>query len=205
MNPFVQSASYVLDIIFSVFLFFVILRFLMQLMRGNFYNPISQASVKITNPLLKPLRVVIPGFFGVDLASVVLMLLVQLVFGQLMGLLWLHGVVNPLQLLIWGILGCLNVVVYITYIAGFIIMIASFVAPFTRNPFVEIARDLLYPLMAPIQRVIPPVGGLDFSLLVLFVAVKIFSIFLDYGAMGTGLFSMYPYGLPNSMFVIGYL
>lgn len=172
MNVFQEILVYIVETIGMLFLLFVILRFLLQLARADFYNPICQATQKITNPFLLPLRKIIPGLFGIDLASIVLALLVQLVIGELVALIVTQSLFNPANLLIWGALGILNVTIYIGIGCIIIMVISSFVAPYSTHPVLTIVRQLMEPLIAPVQKIIPSVGGLDFS--VMFVGMFLF-------------------------------
>ncbi len=88
--PYIQNAlGLIVETLIGLYLLAIVLRFLFQLLRVDFRNPISQTIVKITNPALTPLRRLIPGLFGIDLAAVVLMLLVGLI--KLYALLALSG------------------------------------------------------------------------------------------------------------------
>ena len=80
MNPFIDILVYIIETLGSLFLGLVVLRFYLQLVRADFYNPFSQAIVKITNPLLIPIRRVIPGIYGIDVATIVLAILVQIYY-----------------------------------------------------------------------------------------------------------------------------
>ena len=113
--------------------------------------------------MLIPLRRVIPGLFGVDFASVVLALLVQVVIGELIIFIISQSYFNPLNLLIWGALGILNIAIYIGFALILILVVSSFIAPFSHNPALVLVRQLTDPLLAPIRNIIPAVGGLDFS------------------------------------------
>ncbi|TVZ37224.1 YggT family protein [Alteromonadaceae bacterium 2753L.S.0a.02] len=187
MNPFTEIGIYVIHTLGSVFLAFVILRFLLQLARADFYNPFSQAVVKVTNPLLMPLRKVIPGFFGIDLASLVLALLVQLMVGELTALIGYHTVFNPGLLLLWGFLGAFKMTTYIAYICLIVMVISSFIAPYSSHPALLLVRQLMEPLVRPVQKIIPPMGGLDFSVLFVFMGVTIVQKLLDAVAYSVGL------------------
>ena len=79
MSGFAEALIYIVQTLGSLYLLIVLLRFILQLVRADFYNPLSQFTVKATQPLLKPLRRIIPGFGGLDLASLALAILVQLV------------------------------------------------------------------------------------------------------------------------------
>jgi YggT family protein len=160
----------------ALFLVVVILRFLLQLVRADFYNPISQGIVKITSPLLKPLRKIIPGVGGIDFASVVLILLVQLAATYLLAL--VHGVlgvmVNPLLVLAWGLVGALTMISNIFFWSMIISIIGSFVAPFSSNPILTLANQIINPLSAPLRKLIPPIGGvLDISPIFIFLGLKV--------------------------------
>lgn len=160
----------------SLFLVIVIMRFLLQVVRADFYNPVSQSIVKITMPLLKPLRKMIPGFLGIDMASVVLILLVQLVATLLLSL--VHGVsdvfTNPLLVLLWGFVGALSIVSNIFFWCMVITIIGSFLAQFSHHPLIVLANQIIDPLCAPIRKIIPPLGGvLDISPIIILLGLKI--------------------------------
>src|SRR5690606_15981836 len=92
MNGLTTAAVYVIQTLGSLYLLIVLLRFILQLVRADFYNPLSQFIVRATSPLLMPLRRIIPGFGGVDLASLVLAILVQLALMVVTLLLMGYGV-----------------------------------------------------------------------------------------------------------------
>ncbi|WP_221197139.1 YggT family protein [Simiduia aestuariiviva] len=156
----------------------VLLRLMLQIARADFYNPLSQAVVKATNPLLLPLRKVIPGIMGIDFASIVLALLLAMVLAQT--IVWFKGFgfLNPLLLLAWSAVMVLASLASLLFWALIIMIIASFIAPQSYHPALLLIRQLLHPLMGPIQRLIPPMGGLDFSPLVVIIGLQIISNFL---------------------------
>ena len=105
MSAFNEIFIYLLQTFLSLYLVAMLLRFLLQLVRADFYNPISQFLVKITNPLVIPLRKIVPGFGGLDVASLLLALLLQL--AGIIALLLVNGLGLPNigLLLVWSILG----------------------------------------------------------------------------------------------------
>ena len=160
----------------SLFLVIVIMRFLLQVVRADFYNPVSQSIVKITMPLLKPLRKIIPGVLGIDMASVVLILLVQMVTTMVLSL--IHGVdgifTNPLLVLVWGLVGALSLVSNIFFWCMVISIIGSFLAQFSHHPLIMLANQIIEPLSAPIRKIIPPLGGvIDISPIIILLGLKI--------------------------------
>jgi YggT family protein len=195
MHTLLDILRYIIETIGTIFLIFVILRFLLQLVRADFYNPFSQAIVKITTPFLKPLRTFIPGIFGIDMASIVLALLVQLIIGELIYLLYFQTFFNPAQLLGWAVLATLNLVTYIGIGCIIIMVISSFVAPYSSNPIIVLARQIIEPLTKPIQKLIPPMGGLDFSVMIVGMGIIIFQKILHGLAYAAQL---------NANLVIGY-
>lgn len=164
----------------------VILRFLLQQVKADFYNPLSQAIVKITRPLLMPLRRLVPGIFGIDMASIVLMLLLQLVVILVLGLI-LDGQLLvfsfPLHTLAWAVLGCLTLVTNIFFWAIIISIIGSWVAPGSHHPVLALVNQLIEPLMAPVRKLLPPLGGvIDISPILVLMALKVIEMLLMSGA-----------------------
>lgn len=167
------AAVYILQTIGSLYLLIVLLRFILQLVRADFYNPLSQFIVRATHPLLKPLRKVIPSFAGLDLASLVLAILVQLVLMVLTLLLLGYGVDNPVQLLIWSIIGVTALFLKVFFFALIISVILSWVAQGSHNPTAMLINQLCEPLLAPIRRILPSMGGLDLSPIVAFLLLNL--------------------------------
>lgn len=164
MQTLTEILALLIDIFGSLYLCAILLRFLLQTARADFYNPLSQLLVKVTNPLLIPLRRVIPGFWGIDFAALVLAVLFHWFALQLM--VWVMGgsVLPPLSMFIWSLFALTLNIITIYFVASLIIFITSFLAPYSRHPMIVLSQQILEPLMAPIRRYIPPTGGLDFSL-----------------------------------------
>src|SRR5690554_8047850 len=130
MNGPTTAAVYVIQTLGSLYLLVVLLRFVLQLVRADFYNPISQFIVRATSPLLMPLRRVIPGFGGIDLASLVLAILVQLLLMIVtLALLGFGFGGNLLQLLVWSLIGVTSLFLKIFFFALIVSVILSWVAP----------------------------------------------------------------------------
>ncbi|MDM8349062.1 YggT family protein [Pseudomonas sp. sp1636] len=183
------AAVYILQTIGSLYLLIVLLRFILQLVRADFYNPLSQFIVRATHPLLKPLRKVIPSFAGLDLASLVLAILVQLVLMALVLLLMGYGLDNPLQLLIWSIIGVTALFIKVFFFALIISVILSWVAQGSHNPAAELINQICEPLLAPIRRILPSLGGLDLSPIFAFLALNLIDMLVIRNlAVMTGMF-----------------
>lgn len=178
MDTLVNIVIFLLKTLGSLYLMVVLLRLMLQIARADFYNPLSQAVVKATNPLLLPLRKIIPGIMGIDFASIILALLVAMALAQSIILLKGFGLLNPFYLLAWSAVMVLASLASLLFWALIILVIASFVAPQSYHPALLLIRQLMQPVLGPIQKVIPPMGGLDFSPLVLIIGLQIISNFL---------------------------
>ena len=167
------AAVYVLQTLGSLYLLIVMLRFVLQLVRANFYNPLCQFIVKATQPLLKPLRRIIPSVFGLDMSSLVLAIIVQLALMALTLLLTYGTTGNPLQLLIWSLIGVTALFLNIFFFAMIISVILSWVAPGSHNPGAELVNQICEPALAPFRRIVPNLGGLDISPILAFMVLKL--------------------------------
>ena len=167
------AAVYVLQTLGSLYLLIVLLRFVLQLVRANFYNPLCQFAVKATQPLLKPLRRIIPSVFGLDMSSLVLAILVQLALMDLTLLLTYGTTGNPLQLLIWSLIGVTALFLNIFFYALIISVILSWVAPGSHNPGAELVNQICEPALAPFRKILPNLGGLDISPILAFMVLKL--------------------------------
>lgn len=176
----------------------LLLRFLLQASRADFYNPVSQALVKMTAPVLNPLRRLIPAWRNFDLAT----LLVALLFGTLASALMIFsaGYVLPGigTLLSWAFLGMLSYILKIYFWGLLISVIVSWVAPYSGNPALLLIQQILEPLQRLFRKVIPPMGGLDLSPIFIFLGIQLVEIMLV-GTLRQGL----GLGQQAAMFVIG--
>jgi YggT family protein len=173
MDQLNQAALYVLQTLGSLYLMIVLLRFILQLVRADFYNPLSQFIVRATQPLLKPLRRVIPSVAGLDIASLILALLVQLVLMALTLLLAYGATGNPVQLLTWSLIGITALFINIFFYALIISVILSWVAQGSHNPAAMLVNQLCEPLLMPFRRLLPNLGGLDLSPIFAFMTIKL--------------------------------
>lgn len=180
MNPFLTEAGILLvEVVFGLYLLAVLLRFLFQLTRADFYNPISQFLVAFTNPLLKPLRRLIPGLYGIDLASLVLLLVLKCV--ELYLLLLLGGVaVQWLPIVAAATVDLLRLTLNVYFFAILIRVILSWFMPYGihQNPAGSLLVSLTEPLLRPARRLIPPIGGLDLSPIAVIVVLQLMQLAL---------------------------
>ncbi|HEX8541042.1 MAG TPA: YggT family protein [Pseudomonas sp.] len=167
------AAIYILQTIGSLYLLIILLRFVLQLVRADFYNPLSQFAVRATQPLLKPLRRIIPSLFGLDMSSLVLAIIVQLILMALTLLLAYGTTGDPLHLLIWAIIGVTALFLKIFFFALIVSVILSWVAPASHNPGAEMVNQICEPMLAPLRKILPNLGGLDISPILAFMVLKL--------------------------------
>ena len=167
---------FLIDTLFGLYILVVMLRFLLQTARADFYNPISQFIVKVTTPALRPLRRIIPGWGGIDNASLVLLFSIQCIALLLLGLIsgvFSEGLSIP-GLLVASITKLISLLLYIYLFGIFILALLSWISPGGYNPVAAVIANLTEPLMRPARRMIKPIGGMDLSpmavILVIYVA-----------------------------------
>ncbi|MCS3415016.1 MULTISPECIES: YggT family protein [Pseudomonas] len=167
-----DAAIFIIQTLGSLYLLIVLMRFILQLVRANFYNPLCQFVVKATQPLLKPLRRVIPSLFGLDMSSLVLALLLQILLFAV--ILLLNGYqATTLLLLPWALIGIFSLFLKIIFWSMIISVILSWVAPGSRSPGAELVAQITEPVLAPFRRLIPNLGGLDISPIFAFIAIQL--------------------------------
>lgn len=171
MNYYANPVVFLVDTLFGLYLLAVMLRFLFQWVRAGFNNPISQFLVKITQQPLKLFRRVVPPVGQIDLASVALMLSVQLVAGVLIFSL-LGVAINPISLLFWSLAELINLAINIFIVAIIIQVIMSWFNPGGYNYATSLLHSLTDPLLNWVRGFLPAMGGLDFSSLVVLIALQ---------------------------------
>ncbi len=168
---------FLLDTVFNLYLMVVLLRIWLQASRADFYNPLSQFVVKATNPLLIPLRRMIPSIGKLDTGAVVLALVVS------------AGKMLLIQLLLLGqfdLIGLITGALLTTLKEAFsllfwVLIIRAILSWFSqgRNPMELVLVQLIEPLLAPVRKIVPPIGGLDLSVLIVLVALQFLQILLQ--------------------------
>ena len=176
--PYLNHAGqFLIQLGFGCYILAVLLRFLLQWARADFYNPLVQVLVKLTNPPLLPLRRYIPGYRGLDMAAVVLMLLLQLV--ELLLVIWLFGQPVTLSgLLVSALAELLGLLLTVLLWAVIIQAILSWFNPDVRQPAVRLLYQLTEPVLRPARRLLPPVSGLDLSPLLVIIVLQLGRILL---------------------------
>lgn len=195
MGALNDIAIYLLQTGLGFYLIIVMLRFIMQLVRADFYNPISQFVFKATQPLVGPLQTILKPIGRFDPASLTLAIALQI--AGIVLLLMLNNVAtpNPVTLFLWGFVGALGLLIKIYFYALLATIILSWISPGGSNPAAYLLHQITEPVMAPVRSLLPPMGGLDFSPIVVFILINIVEITLRNIAQSIGLFPALVIGL----------
>ncbi len=176
-NFLINAGTYLVSTAFGLYIIIVLLRFLLQLTRADFYNPLSQFIVKATSPVLIPLRKVIRGFWGLDIASLVLAYGLQYIENILLFAIT-GSAIKPIFLLWYSIGSLITLILYIYFFAILMQVILSWINPGTYNPAIALINHISEPIMRPARRLLPPFSGFDLSPILVFVALNILIMFV---------------------------
>lgn len=169
---FTDPLDFLIQTLVGLYVMVIMLRVLLQWARADFYNPISQFIVKVTNPPLVPLRRLIPGFGGVDVAAIVLMLLFEMAALAFLSI--IHGdVPSVLSVLVLSVAELIKLLINVFFFSIIIQAILSWVNPQSYHPAVSLLHTLNEPLLKPARRIFPPISGMDLSPLVVLIALQI--------------------------------
>jgi YggT family protein len=176
----IQSATqFLVSTIFGLLTMMFLLRFMMQAFKVSFYNPIGHIVIALTDFAVKPARRFIPSWKKNDLSTLLLAFITQvLLHFALLGLSGFPFAVADVP--IWptmlglGLLGVVRTVFDIFFYALILHVILSWVNPHT--PIAPVLHSLTRPILGPIQRLIPPLGGIDFSPLVAIIILQMLNV-----------------------------
>lgn len=174
--------------LFSLAMLLIAVRFLAQLCGVSGYNPISMTLRRVTNVIVLPLSRLLPSGNRFSPGALLALILLQVVFIALMlGLVGQLDAFNVLQALIWSALGAAGLLVSIIFYSVIAMIVVSFLAPQSSHPAVEFIWELTEPVMAPLRQVLPPMGGLDFSPIILFIVLNVVRVSLGHMAVAVGM------------------
>ena len=183
-----NAGAFLIQTLFGFYILIVMLRFLLQWVRADFYNPLVQFLVKLTNPPLIPLRRFIPGFMGLDMAAVVLMLVLKMVEILMLDAMGAYAYIiqirpdayslGILPLLILAITDLLRLLLNVFMFAIFIFVIMSWINPDPRHPVVTLLRQLTAPILRPAHNLLPPISGIDLSPMLVLIILMLLKMLL---------------------------
>lgn len=189
-NPALGALGFILGTVLNLYALVVALRFVMQVVRADYYNPVAQFVVKATDPLLLPLRRVIPSIRRYDTASLLLcfgVLLVKLILFKLASLGYVPAIGRSLPvagvpvalLAIVAVIDLIHLMFNIFIYACVIQAILSWFPGASGNPAQSLLSSITRPVIEPVRRFVPPMGGFDLSMLVVIIGLFALQMFVD--------------------------
>ena len=187
-----NAGVFLVQTVFGLYLTLVIIRFMLQLAKADFYNPLAQAVVKMTQPFVAALQKVMPRTGRFSLATLVLAFLVQLLLIVVVLLIAGFGLPNPVSLAIWSLIGLVSQVLDLLFFAILASIVLSWLAPQTKHPGAYLLHQLTEPVMSPVRRMLPSLGSLDFSPIVVFIMINLVEMLVIQNAAST-------FGMPRGL------
>lgn len=180
MGATTQIINLLLGTVVSLYMGILWVRFLLQLVQADFYNPISQFIVRASAPVLNPLRQIMPKNRHWDFAALLAIFLLQLLSITIMALINSQGTLPPLLLVLSAVFQLMYLATEFYFWLLIVSVVMSWLSP-GYSPFGALVNQLAEPMLAPFRRLLPAMGGLDLSPIVAFLAIKVVQILL--GAM----------------------
>ncbi|MEP7043564.1 MAG: YggT family protein [Dokdonella sp.] len=186
MHYFASAGQILINVVFGALIALVVLRVLLQCVRANFYNPVCQMLYKVTNPVLMPLRKIIPAWRTLDVAGVLLAWLLTAIelalqytlVGQHLGL---------LGLAVMALAELVDFVLMLYFGLILVRVFLSFVNVERSNPIVPLIVQLTDPVLKPLRRFIPPIAALDLSPMVAMLAIMLARVLIVAPILDLGL------------------
>lgn len=190
MNAAQNIALYLIQTIAGVYVFIAMMRVLLQATRADYYNPVSQFIVKATQAPVSILGKAIPSWKRIDLAAIVWVLIVQIIATELAAL--SVGLFVPVTTaLAWATIASIHFLLTIIFWGMVVLIVISFAVllggMMIQHPILDLLRQLMAPIMSPVQKILPPMGGIDLSPIILFMLINVLQIITTEIARSTGL------------------
>ena len=162
-----KAITFIIETVLSIILSMFLIRVILQWVRANFRNPITRVITRFTNPLILPLRKILPPIGKMDTASLISCLLIALLMTALLmlfkGQSFESILQNPIGFLILSFRQLIQILLQLYWIMILFTIILSWMQPQQHSPLTALLSELTEPLLAPARRLIPPIGGLDLS------------------------------------------
>lgn len=172
-----NAGTFLIQSLFGFYVLALMLRFLLQAVRADFYNPLVQFLVTITNPPLLPLRRYVPGFMGLDMSAVLLMLVLTMIeWGLILSISGFEA--SFIGLIFFAVAELLRLLLNVVFWVVIIRAVLSWVAPDPRQPAVSLVIQLSEPVMRLARGLIPPISGLDLSPILVLLGVQLLQMLL---------------------------
>lgn len=195
-SPFFNASTFLIETLFDLYILTFVLRFLLQIVKANYYNPVCQFLIKVTDPLLLPVRRITPNWKGIDWACVSALVILEMIKFALISFAVFHIAPNIIGLLLQSIASILQITLNVFFFAIIIEVILSWINPTLNNPATAVIYQLSNLLLNPVRRIIPPIGGLDLSPLFVLILLKFIEIaFISQLSISAAQLTYHLYGL----------
>jgi YggT family protein len=174
---FAGAGVFLIQTFFGIYFVLIMVRFLMQVSRADYYNPICQGIIKVTDPAIRPFRKLLPTVRGVDFATLTVGFLVELIAIVLIMLVMGGAPFLPIYIG-WVLVGMLSIIFDVYFFALLIMVISSWIAPYSTHPVMTLVHQLTEPICTPARKLLPPMGGIDFSIILVFVVITLIDNYL---------------------------
>jgi YggT family protein len=182
-----EAGLAVIDILFNIYIFIVLLRFFLQLVRADFYNPLTQLIIKLSVPVVWPLQKIIPAWRNINFAALIAVFILETL--KIVVLFSIGALVLPhlLGAIVWACGDAINHTANLFFFVILMQALLSWFRPQGTNPVLEILYRLSHPLLRPFQLIIPPIAGFDISPIPVMIILKLISAYVAYPIMAHGL------------------
>jgi YggT family protein len=182
-----DAFTYVISTVVDLYTTAIFLRLALQWVRADFRNPMAQFILRVTNPLVLPLRRIVPSFRGVDTATVVALLVFSLAATAILVKIACVGSTDVGAVMALTGLRLIHLLLRTYSLLILIYVILSWIGSGGYNPIAAMLAAVVEPALRPLQRVVPPIGGLDLSPVVALIAIEFFNRLIPAGPQSAGL------------------
>lgn len=176
MNTIIQASLYLISLVFDLYIIILLLRLLMQKLGASYYNPISQAVIKLTDFAVVPLRRILPGYRGYDFAIIFFLLVIAIIEAFLVTWLRIRILPHFSGVLLIAVVSIAGKILNLYFYAIIIRALISWIASLQHNPVAEIVFLITEPLLRQARQIIPSIAGLDFSPIIVLVVLQLISL-----------------------------
>ena len=172
-----EIGLYIVQTLGGFYLAICLLRVMLQLVQADYYNQISQFIVLATRAPIQVLRPLLPNWGRLDSAALVWAILVAVLGIQISALIMGYPLVNPLDSIVWGLLGLAQIFLNIVFYGLMAVIIISWLTAMggmrISHPVIGLMNQIVRPFMTPFQKILPPFGGIDLSPILLFMTITV--------------------------------
>lgn len=176
LNTANNAGIFLINTLFDLYLFILVIRLILCWVRADYFNPLSQFVIKLTQPIIVPLRRFIPTYSGIEFSTLIVIILLGMLKFLLISVM-VFGLPNLIGICIMSLADALKLVLNVFFYAILLQAILSWVQP-GYSPMARVLAQITTPIMRPFQRFIPPVGGFDISPIPALILLQLLIIIL---------------------------